>query len=225
MVHFSRLMLSPMSYTLSWVLLLVAFSICLATYEDSVSLQEVDENPIASNSKESLDTCCCGKGGVDGGAAEVVRRFSEAVVTLLASSSLPDKAGVACPYPYTQVVNECFYAHQKKLTWAQARRVCQGMGGHLTEPHHSYALQAYLSETYGPGYFWVGGTDEGTEGSWRWVESGRPVDPTDWLFLRPDNRAGDEHCLEVVMSDYPGLYNDETCTVAQRFICQYKNYE
>ncbi|KAG7160569.1 C-type lectin-like 26 [Homarus americanus] len=122
-------------------------------------------------------------------------------LTSLLNKNATTNTVAPCPYPFTQVIYECFYAHQKKLTWPQARRVCQGMG---------------------PGYFWVGGTDVGAEGTWQWV-SDRPVDPEEWLFSRPDNRAGDEHCLEIVMSDYPGLYNDETCSIAQRFICQYRH--
>ncbi|ROT68072.1 C-type lectin 4 [Penaeus vannamei] len=142
-------------------------------------------------------------------------------LTYFTPSRPPYPAGPWCPYPYTQVVDECFHAHSKKLTWSQARHVCQGMGGDLAEPKHLYALQTYLAQTYGPGYFWVGGTDQDTEGRWHWV-SGRPLDPVDWLFSRPDNLGGDEHCLEIVMSDYPKLFNDETCSIAQRFICQYR---
>ncbi|KAK8407488.1 hypothetical protein O3P69_002203 [Scylla paramamosain] len=129
---------------------------------------------------------------------------------------------VACPYPYTQVIHECFYMHKKKLTWPQARRVCQGMSGDLAEPLQIYALQTHLADVYGPGYLWVGATNEGAaDGEWRWV-SGRRLDPEDWLFQRPDNQNGDEHCLEMVMSDYPKVFNDETCGLAQRFICQYR---
>ncbi|XP_045131309.1 CD209 antigen-like isoform X2 [Portunus trituberculatus] len=129
---------------------------------------------------------------------------------------------VVCPYPYTQVIHECFYMHKKKLTWPQARRVCQGMSGELAEPRHIYALQTHMADVYGPGYFWVGATrEDAADNEWRWL-SGRPLDPEDWLFQRPDNQNGDERCLEMVMSDYPKVFNDETCGLAQRFICQYR---
>ncbi|XP_042237020.1 perlucin-like [Homarus americanus] len=161
-------------------------------------------------------------------------------LTSLLNKNATTNTVAPCPYPFTQVIYECFYAHQKKLTWPQARRVCQGMGGDLANPEHPFApsdlpgrhlwwkkapgsVKIYGTERWiGPGYFWVGGTDVGAEGTWQWV-SDRPVDPEEWLFSRPDNRAGDEHCLEIVMSDYPGLYNDETCSIAQRFICQYRH--
>ncbi|MPC40913.1 hypothetical protein E2C01_034487 [Portunus trituberculatus] len=55
---------------------------------------------------------------------------------------------VVCPYPYTQVIHECFYMHKKKLTWPQARRVCQGMSGELAEPRHIYALQTHMADVY-----------------------------------------------------------------------------
>ncbi|XP_064104131.1 perlucin-like [Macrobrachium nipponense] len=149
-------------------------------------------------------------------------RLKEAAIALLERESPTTKRN-GCPYPYTEVVYECFYAHPKKLAWHQARRVCQGMGGDLAEPQNVYALQTYLAETFGPSYFWVGGNSlDSGDGAWSWV-SGRPIDPEDWLFLRPDNLGGDENCLEIVMSDYPKLFNDETCTVVQRFICQYRH--
>ncbi|XP_050705377.1 perlucin-like [Eriocheir sinensis] len=141
-------------------------------------------------------------------------------LTELLQRVAPAAESPTCPYPYTQVLHECFYPHSKKLSWVQARRVCQGMGGDLAEPRHIYALQTHMADTHGSGYFWVGGTCEGGDGTWRWV-SGRPLDPEDWLFDRPDNQGGDEHCLEMVMSDYPRVFNDETCSLAQRFICQY----
>nr|XP_045610112.1 galactose-specific lectin nattectin-like isoform X1 [Procambarus clarkii] len=217
----------------SMLFLVVGPSTGRAAFEGPLPLQEVEEHHVTySQHTEPLGldpslrgraACCYGEAGV-ARAAEALGGLRDVVASLHARSVASDH-GAACPYPYTKVISECFYAHQKKLTWSQARRVCQGMGGHLAEPVHPYGLQAYLAHSYGPGYFWVGGTDEGAEGSWHWVKSGRSIDAADWLFSRPDNRAGNEHCLEIVMSDYPGLYNDETCSVSQRFICQYKHSE
>ncbi|KAG0717960.1 Macrophage mannose receptor 1 [Chionoecetes opilio] len=149
-------------------------------------------------------------------------RQGEALAAALIQLLQKAATAPACPHPYTQVVHECFYHHMKKLTWLQGRRVCQGMGGDLAEPRHIYALQTtWPASTVCPGYFWVGGTSEGGDGTWRWM-SGRPLDPKDWLFSRPDNQGGDENCLELVISDYPKVFNDETCSLAQRFICQYR---
>ncbi|XP_042879263.1 perlucin-like [Penaeus japonicus] len=215
------------------LLLLLSFLLvppsCVGMYEEQSPQMELQSAVVVNQLtlsqqtealKELLNTtrekCTCCHHEALNKATGVLSELKD-VLTLLAKKS----EGTRCPYPYTQVVDECFHAHTKKLTWPQARHVCQGMGGDLAEPKHLYALQTYLAQTYGPGYFWVGGTDADTEGRWHWV-SGRPLDPVDWLFSRPDNLGGDEHCLEIVMSDYPKLFNDETCSIAQRFICQFR---
>ncbi|XP_071529462.1 perlucin-like [Panulirus ornatus] len=230
---------SPMLYKRLLSLLAVGMVVppgCLGVYEGPTPpVKDVEGNQLNSSQhtqahRDVVNTTtsnvssssCDGDGVVR--VAEALEVLTDTLTTLLTRTLLPHDRGAPCPHPYTEVVYECFYTHKKKLTWEQARHVCRGMGGDLANPEHPYALQAYLADIYGPGYFWVGGTDEGTEGLWLWV-SGRPIDQNDWLFSRPDNLAGDEHCLEIVMSDYPRLFNDETCSVPQKFICQYRHKE
>ncbi|XP_068221092.1 perlucin-like [Palaemon carinicauda] len=226
-------------YCLSYVTVLILLSFApssLGMYDESekqVELQSaimmsqlalVQHSEILAEILNTTRTQQCSSCYAEGVANSLnsLMRLKEAAVALLERESSANRR-TGCPYPYTEVVYECFYPHPKKLTWHQARRVCQGMGGDLAEPQNIYALQTYLSETFGPSYFWVGGNNLETDNrTWRWI-SGRPIDREDWLFLRPDNLGGDEDCLEIVMSDYPKLFNDETCSVVQRFICQYRH--
>ncbi|KAK3850021.1 hypothetical protein Pcinc_043246 [Petrolisthes cinctipes] len=179
------------------------------------------EESTVNNSCQQMQDHCTREIGL----AASLRDLAVTVRVLLAKTT----ASAPCPYPYTRVVGECFYLHRKKLAWEKARRVCRGMGGDLAAPAHPHALQAHLADKYGPGYYWVGGRkvtqqtsedESGDEEMWLWL-TGRQLDPDNWLFSRPDNQQGDEDCLELVMSDYPGLFNDETCLVRQKFICQY----
>jgi len=67
---------------------------------------------------------------------------------------------------------------------------------------------------------WVGGNDDISEGDFRW-ESGEPftMDASLWMSGQPDNSAGLENCLEIVVSTVDYL-NDVGCTNAKHVVCQ-----
>nr|XP_053648745.1 uncharacterized protein LOC128699922 [Cherax quadricarinatus] len=54
-----------------------------------------------------------------------------------------------CPYPYTRVLDECFYLSLHSLHWYEAREHCQGMSGDLASPKHIDALKTYIINTAG----------------------------------------------------------------------------
>ena len=72
----------------------------------------------------------------------------------------------SCPLKYT--------LHKKKLDWHTARLVCEANESELAVILTN-ETQAYLTETYGSdkkksyGGIWIGASDGGEEGTWRWV--------------------------------------------------------
>ena len=72
----------------------------------------------------------------------------------------------SCPLKYTW--------HKKKLDWHTARLVCEANESELAVILTN-ETQAYLTETYGSdkkksyGGIWIGASDGGEEGTWRWV--------------------------------------------------------
>lgn len=92
------------------------------------------------------------------------------------------------------------------LYWSEAKKAAENMGGHLvtiTSSDEQKTVQNLISGAGRPGYF-IGGTDEGSEGSFQWV-TGEPMAYTNWHSDNPDNWDGNENYMEMLSS---GLWND-----------------
>ncbi|XP_069189513.1 C-type lectin LmsL-like [Procambarus clarkii] len=132
--------------------------------------------------------------------------------------------GPTCPYPYTLVLDECFYLSPHKVSWEAGRRHCKGMMGDLATPKHLYAIRSFLLdvakvEGVEQLFVFVGLRDERRDGSWKWVD-GLPVNAADWGPGEPNNGKGDEFCGEVRMH-FDRMLNDQSCPFLNRFLCQY----
>ncbi|XP_042865740.1 C-type Lectin CRL-like isoform X2 [Penaeus japonicus] len=135
-------------------------------------------------------------------------------------AALP-RLGAICPYPYEQVLDECFFLSKISLNWNEARQYCQGMQGDLATPKNVYALKSYALDRYsGENEVWLGSTDKHKEGQWKWLD-GRPVDKGEWHSGQPDDSERREDCLDLRLNWHPP-FNDYRCNVAQRFMCQFK---
>jgi len=77
-----------------------------------------------------------------------------------------------------------------------------------------------LASLYGGGDYWIGFTDQGTEGSWYWYD-GSPVSYTNWEPGEPNNSGWwGEDCAEM-WGD--GLWNDASCWDDNGMICEGPN--
>lgn len=70
-------------------------------------------------------------------------------------------------------------------SWTNAENTAVANGGHLVTINDA-AEEAWLTSTFGTTYFWIGFTDEATEGTWIW-SSGEPVTYTNWSGGEPNN--------------------------------------
>jgi hypothetical protein len=77
-------------------------------------------------------------------------------------------------------------------TWHVAKKRCEEMGGHLAtiETPEEEAFVLSLMDTI-PVPFWLGATDEESEGDWRWID-GAVVKLSHPVL---DNDRNAEHCL------------------------------
>ncbi|XP_068200535.1 perlucin-like protein [Palaemon carinicauda] len=157
--------------------------------------------------------------------AQQAQFFKELInITKAKGNCIDARAGapsnMECPYPFTKVVDECFYVSKAGLAWHPARHHCQGMGGDLAAPSNLYALKAHVLETRGPKLLWIGGIDHGINGGWQWV-TGEAVDQEEWSSTRPNSNRPTENCLTIRRDFHPALINFP-CHKAQFFACQYR---
>ncbi|XP_067389713.1 C-type lectin domain family 4 member F-like [Emydura macquarii macquarii] len=115
-----------------------------------------------------------------------------------------------------------YYFSQGSKSWEEAEQFCVSEDSHLTSIS-SQAEQDFLFTETKEANHWIGLTDQGTEGTWRWVdgtEFREEANSGDWESSQPDNWhqgvGGREDCVEIRRSKW----NDANCTLPTRWICK-----
>jgi hypothetical protein len=89
-------------------------------------------------------------------------------------------------------------------SWTQAETNAMALGGHLVAIG-SEEENSFIWKEYGKNY-WIGFTDEGSEGEWRW-SSGEVVTYTNWSPGNPNNYWGTQN-YAWFWTDTPGMWDD-----------------
>lgn len=111
------------------------------------------------------------------------------------------------------------------LTWANAQGACLTTGGHLvtltTAAENTWVWNRFgtIDPTKS---IWLGGTDEATEGRWKWV-SGEPFDYANWVPGQPDNWNDQDYMIynPWYFPHYPGQWDDEHGDSVLPYICEW----
>jgi len=113
-------------------------------------------------------------------------------------------------------------AISERTVWTYAKTFAESVGGHLatiTSQEEQDAINAMIT-TQVEGY-WIGGTDEVSEGNWKWV-TGEPFSYENWASNQPDNGFGMQNYLALWPS--VGKWDDglnDAETVDYGFIVEY----
>ncbi len=118
--------------------------------------------------------------------------------------------------PVVNPANGHRYLLLEQSTWKAANEEAIQRGGYLAAIE-SESENAWLVATFGnfggtPRHLWIGYTDEGTEGSFRWV-NGQSSTFSRWAVSEPNNASG-EHYAELLGGDglqssaFVGQWND-----------------
>jgi len=127
-----------------------------------------------------------------------------------------------CPSGWweSQVRGKCYQGGGHVESWSAAATACTEMNAHLAtlaSAEEETALRAAMGDRLVP--YWLGATDEGDEGQWRWV-TGEPWDRENWCDGAPDNLDGSEHWL--LWDAQAGCWDDAPATASpgHRYICE-----
>ena len=125
---------------------------------------------------------------------------------------------LGCPDGWTHFPHNghCYKYQSTKLNWNEARSFCQtdAPGKGDLASIHDKATNDFL-QTLTTEYSFLGGTDEGSEGVWRWSD-GSPWDYENWSPGQPDNAAGRQpYALKYSTGKW-----DDGYAGANPFICQ-----
>lgn len=99
--------------------------------------------------------------------------------------------------------NHRYMIYDDAVTWAQAEAKAEELGGTLATIS-SQEEQSLIEKLIGAGQrarYFLGGTDEGQEGTFRWV-TGEPFGLAKWAPGNPDNWSGNENCLQITREGY-----------------------
>ena len=109
-----------------------------------------------------------------------------------------------------------------ELSWADAKAYCEAQGGHLaviTSQIEQAVVQGML--TSARGYYWLGGSDAETEGTFRWV-TGEDFNYTNWSDGNPDDYNSNEDYIGMrpdgSWNDCLGSSNDNA-----GFVCEWED--
>ncbi|XP_078530700.1 uncharacterized protein LOC144817774 isoform X1 [Lissotriton helveticus] len=109
-----------------------------------------------------------------------------------------------------------YYFSTGKKNWTDAEEFCVFHDSHLASITTSEE-QSFIKDTMGRGAVWIGLTDEGSEGKWRFVDGSKYGDPLFWTGDNPDNWKDNEHCAAITAHED---WNDADCALVAKWICK-----
>jgi len=132
-----------------------------------------------------------------------------------------------CPVSFQKIGGRCYFYGYFKLNWWRAAEFCHsfGLGASLatleTKEENEYVEDFLLKYGDPSTGVWVGGSDNGHEGTWAWFPTGRLIDWTNWGVGQPTGQ--DQHCLYVVGGQHGYQWADFHCGFQMTFLCEYEN--
>ncbi|XP_076991213.1 C-type lectin domain family 4 member F isoform X3 [Tamandua tetradactyla] len=114
-----------------------------------------------------------------------------------------------------------YYFSNAKKSWNEAEQFCVSQGAHLASVT-SEEEQAFLTKSTSTSYHWIGLTDRGMEGFWRWAD-GTPFSSAGsrkfWDKNQPDNwrhkNGHTEDCVHIQQ-----MWNDMYCDATYNWVCK-----
>jgi hypothetical protein len=119
-----------------------------------------------------------------------------------------------------------------QAAWPAAQADCEAHRMHLVRiddaEENAWIHEVAFSSSPGIDRNWLGGSDLGQMGDWRWIDgaqfwsgsaTGAAVGGlyTNWDMGEPNDMGDDEHCLVMFAKT---TWNDDTCSAVHRYVCE-----
>uniref|UniRef100_A0A8C3JUZ6 C-type lectin domain-containing protein n=1 Tax=Calidris pygmaea TaxID=425635 RepID=A0A8C3JUZ6_9CHAR len=112
---------------------------------------------------------------------------------------------------------KCYYFSLTRMSWHKAKVQCEEMHSQLAVID-SYAKQNFVMFRTRNERFWIGLTDENSEGEWEWIDgTDYKTTFTFWKEGEPNNSGNNEDCAHLWVS---GQWNDVYCTYECYYVCE-----
>uniref|UniRef100_A0A8C5C5R5 C-type lectin domain-containing protein n=1 Tax=Gadus morhua TaxID=8049 RepID=A0A8C5C5R5_GADMO len=122
-----------------------------------------------------------------------------------------------CPGGWNKFGCKCYKTSDMHQSWNKSREFCVSHGADLVVVD-SKAEMDFIS-TLG-WYFWLGATDEASEGTWRWVDGTvLSLDDPSWSRGGPQG-GGDKNCLKTVLEQNQFKWTDDSCKYTNWGLCE-----
>ncbi|GAA6230334.1 CD209 antigen-like [Lates japonicus] len=138
--------------------------------------------------------------------------------TVKLNATIQDKK---CPTGWQKFQYSCYFTSVGKKNWPLSREYCQNKGADLAIINSKDEM-TFINGLYGSEKeVWIGLTDEGVEGQWKWVD-GTPLTTAYWGKDQPNSYNGrNQDCVEFWhRATGKGDWNDENCNIEQNWICE-----
>ena len=126
----------------------------------------------------------------------------------------------SCDEGWKQFGNNCYLFKMEKKTWTAAEDFCLNEGGHLASIA-TEAINTFIGNEMNLEDFWVGGSDRGREGTWKWTDC-TPWEFAFWGSGEPNNVDHSKNSQNCMKYRWWRRWDDDTCSKEIEFVCSKK---
>jgi len=174
-------------------------------------------NPLCNYFDYNKDEQNCQELSSPGRTCDVIRGPPTPTLDECSIDPTPPPPPPGCPADWIDSEEGCFYfaneVGNEGMTWYDAVEYCKDIkDGYLAEVLNAetQALLVEEASALPPTNWWLGASDEETEGSWAWIRTGEPIEFSAWRQGQPDNALDNENCLHLI-SKWDYKWNDFPC--------------
>ncbi|XP_034478043.1 pulmonary surfactant-associated protein D-like [Drosophila innubila] len=132
----------------------------------------------------------------------------------------------AKPSPKFEKIGSKYYYidDSESVNWFEAAHKCRALGGNLAGLQSEQEFKA-VSEKLTNEHYWLDINDLGTEGVFKLLSTGKEAPYLYWRYPEPNNKGGNENCVQVLRVDSKYAMNDNSCDFKFNFICEKNTLE